>query len=227
VICRSLPLFAVVACVPAEEEDAIPTTGLEAHVTVAAFDDIQAGVVMTLHESAGLESDFYELALDEEITVTIPGFVISLIASKLDSQPVYTASVPIPATDADFIVSLNRDPPDKTADDSRVSLPLAFDLTAPGAFSRGSDDMEVTWSVFDQADPLTLEINGPCIDTYQAEVSDIGAVVIPAGSVTGTGESCPAELTLTRQRFGTVDHAFGSGSVVAFQQRGLALTANP
>ena len=222
---RTLPLVFALACGPAEEPASIDTSRLIFDATISSQEEASADAIVTLREEGSLESAFYELEIGEEVTVTFPGIVISLFSGQFEKQPVYTASIPEPPVDVEFVFALNRVPPNKTAHDSRVSLPLGFEVTAPTAFSR-SADFEVSWSIFDQFEPLVLEVNGPCIDTFQEEIPDIGVFTVEAGSVTGDGD-CPTSMSLTRARRGVLDNQFADGSVLAVQQRSLSLTSNP
>jgi hypothetical protein len=225
-VIRDGPLLLLLACGPPEEEPIVVTSSLIAEITVAALDEITADVVVTLQRKGGLDNQFYELDVDEEITVTIPGIVISLYSGQFDDQPVYTASVPNPPIDTDFVIALNRQPPRKTASQSRMSLPMGFELSGPASFSRGADDVDLTWTHPDQPDVLTLRVTGPCIDTLKVEVSDVGSYTIAAGTIAGDG-NCPVEATLTRLRIGEVDPDLAGGNAVAFQQRAVAMSSTP
>ncbi len=222
---RILPLLALFACSPADEEAIVATSSLVADVTLTALDDLTAEVVMTLQQEG--KGQFYELELDEEITITLPSILVTLISRTLDDQPAYIATVPDPPANVDLIVAFNRTPPRKTAPLSLVALPLGFDLSAPASFSRSSDDIEVAWTAANQVEPLTIALIGTCFDSFEADIEDTGSYVIPAGTVSGDTESCPAKLTLRRWSEGSVDERLAGGSLIALQERSSTLTADP
>lgn len=222
----ALPLLVAVACKPAEELPRLPTERLLADIQISALTDTSAEVVVRLQDQDALPGELYELDLGEELTVTLPGIVITLVSSRLNAQPVYSATIPEPPVDATYYVAFNRVPPDQTAADSQLSLPNGLSLIAPDAFSRSGEDLELSWSPTGAEDALELELNGSCLETVRQQIPDTGSYILPAGSVTGTGD-CPANLTLTRLRPGTVDEAFAGGESVAFQQRSVAMFSDP
>ena len=214
------------ACVPIPEDDRLATSDLTADIQLAALDDATADIVVKLQDRLALAGDLYELELGEEVTVTVPGIVITLVSSRLNTQPVYTATIPEPPVDTTYYVAFNRVPPAQTASGSTVNLPPGLSLTAPDIASR-QQALEVTWTGFGGEDPIELEANGACFETYREEIPDVGLFTIPAGSLQGTGESCPASLTLTRIRAGVVDDNFAGGDGFAFQQRLHAFLSDP
>jgi hypothetical protein len=223
---RLLFLPVAAACVASPDDPNQATSDLLADIQLAALDDTQAEIVVKLQDRLALRGELYELEIGEEVTVTIPGIVISLVSSRLDTQPVYTATIPDPPVDTTYYVAFNRVPPDQTASGSTVSLPPSLSVTAPDAASR-QEAIDITWSVSGGDDPIELLVDGPCFDTYRDEIPDEGLFTLPPGSLTGSDESCPASLTLTRLRTGLVDDNFAGGDGLAYQQRTHALLLDP
>ena len=220
-------LWLLVACGAPDEEIRLPTSHLLADIQVSALTDDSAEVVVKLQDQDALQGELYELALGEEVTVTLPGIVISLISARQNAQPVYTATVPEPPTNTTYVVAFNRVPPDKTASASTLSLPQGMTLEAPSAFSRATEALDVTWDNSGREDRLEIELNGACFETFREEIPDSGSYSLPAGTLAGTGDSCPANLTLTRLREGFVDTDFAGGQGVAYQQRNVPMTSDP
>ena len=80
--------------------------------------------------------------------------------------------------------------------------------------------MTVTWSPSGKSDPMTVTVDGTCIDTAVATVSgDPGTATFATGmihkKVGSTGESvpdmCQATLHVERTRGGTLDPGYGKG----------------
>jgi hypothetical protein len=128
---------------------------------------------------------------------------------------------------------------DVSAPMSTCTMPEKFTITAPassGTFSRGNDDIVVTYSGSGTQDPMTWSAGGDCVrGMVGGSVSnDSGAFTISKGALVPTNPSpqapttCVAHVTLTRQRIGQLDSHYGSGGhITAEQVRTVTFNSTP
>lgn len=147
----------------------------------------------------------------------------------------YRADFDVDDGGAEFIVEFSRDV-DAGAPDSRVYLPLSFDiLTTPSeSYSRVDDDIIIDWDPADTGEDVDLEFTGNCIDTEIRSVDgDPGTFVLPAGSLQKrAGEMvddvCDLDVTIVKSTPGDLDPNYGHGGVISGEQvRSLTLATEP
>lgn len=140
------------------------------------------------------------------------------------------------ADDTEFRIQFLRGDDDKEdATESVVTIPKPFSMGIEGIDDEGDpvergQDVTVTWSNTDGG-TILWEISGSCIWDESGEVDDSGEFTIPAEDVRvqslDAGESCEVEVTLERNRKGSVDPNYDGGEFWARQRRGFMFTSTP
>jgi hypothetical protein len=106
---------------------------------------------------------------------------------------------------------------------SSAVLPAPFTLDPTPSTQSRAQDMTITFAPA-STDPMTLQIDGSCIETYMVSVPVLaGGVAIAAGSVhkvqgQNIPDTCAATITLSRTRAGALDPAFGNGGTIRGEQ---------
>ena len=154
--------------------------------------------------------------------------------NNLGSMVWYETQFMSAAADTEFSIAFER-AEDDNAPDSRVSLPAPFDLTVPAPdeeFFMSVDRISVAWNNTSD-DVMKLTVSGSCFFGISEELNtDEGVYVIEPTVLepidAGANETCVATVSLTREREGSVDAAFGEGGVFAGRQsRSVEILVRP
>jgi hypothetical protein len=144
----------------------------------------------------------------------------------------HTATFPVDDEDARFEIEFRREV-DAGAPSSSVTLPAPFTLgTVPPSVSRGAD-FGVSWTGT-SADLMRWSADGACIEVVSGSIGPaMGSVTMPVGTFRKRAgqnipDSCEVEVTVTREREGDVDRAFGEGgTATGVQTRSVTFTSMP
>ena len=158
----------------------------------------------------------------------------NLSQSSLGVLHSYDADFDVDAVGSEFVLRFDRESFD-SAPSSIATLPEEFSITAPAtesSFSRSADiDIEVTWEST-SSDPMTIQLTGDCIGLYVAtEPVDNGTHTISMAEIEEDQmddfSTCTAELVIERRKGGSLDSAFGGGTVFGAQKRTIQLKLEP
>lgn len=233
----TLALLGATACTEPIKGEDVATSEMVAYLDVTS-DGLTtvAGASFTL--GAGVPVTYVQLGVGDTLSATAVGAdgelskeMGELIAGDLVS---YLASFDVVEEDGMFTISLERDL-DGGALSSVATLPPPFEITGTEptqTWSRGSEDLTITWTGDAADDPMTLSADGDCIDDYELLLDeDIGAVTVAAGALPSTtgkeDQACEVTFRLKRQRSGEVDPAFAGGTFSSKQYRLVTVYAEP
>ena len=228
---RSLlvPLLALTAASCAEAPAFVETTALDATMRVWSYEDGSGAMSLRV---ATLDGTPTRLENTDEVNVAVAGWSIDVARPSDGPDPVYSAALPeAPPDDAINVAVLRQET--ESAPFNGAVFPAAFgELTLPDSWSRSADQLEVTWTEAGDADPITLRIDGSCIDPYEVEVdSQAAAFTVPPGAIASPSgvpnSGCPITLQLTRARPGEPDPAWNSGQIEALTRAERLLTVHP
>lgn len=216
------------ACTESVESEDIRTSGIYPEIEVRATGNGSTRVEVRLKVGGDDSNTFLKLTGDDELEVTADGQT-----KRLDRDGnSYRATFPVDAEGTEFIIAFNRGEEDDGAPASIVTLPAPFTLSvAESEASRADTDLEYTWEPEGPGN-IAWELDGDCIISDDDTTPDDGTNTIEAGSIdtfdSEKDESCTVDLTLTRQRNGSIDEAFTEGGrIVALQVRRDSFTSTP
>ena len=119
---------------------------------------------------------------------------------------------------------------------STVTMTEQLALTAPapgGSVSRANDDVAVSWTSDASEDGVTVSWSGLCVDDDHVDVAPPAKdVTIAKGKIkkkTGDNidDNCDITFSATRTRTGTLDPAFGGGTIRHSFTSSAKLTSTP
>jgi hypothetical protein len=231
-----LPL-ASAACTDLKSAD-LKTDGMSAYMTVQADGSGQTGVSAKLQVDNNA-TDYVTLSSGDTLVASVAGKSQTMSESNVLGIVSYGASF----TGEDgsgmaYTVALHRSPSDVSAPNSTCTLPAAFTIGTPAtgsAFSRASQDIVVNYGQASSGDAVSYSLSGGCITGSNATVSgDPGTFTLSRGSIVQLPNqppayaSCQVTLTITRNRAGTIDPAYGSGGQInCIQTRSVTFTSTP
>ena len=228
----AISLLSSMACASVESTD-VRTSGIYASFEAKGANDGTTKVHAEL--TVGENSNTYlDLAGEDALTATQGDESKSMSRNNLGSIVWYESSFSTNAEGTTFNISFERGE-DENAPNSEVSLPAPFDLTVPAEgdeFSMSADKITVAWNNISD-DPMTLLVSGNCFyGITENIVTDQGVFVIDAARLEPIdpteNEICTATLTLTRERDGTIDEAYGEGGKFKGRQvRTVTITVAP
>jgi hypothetical protein len=229
-----LPLmFATATACTTTESDNILTRGMYASMSATA--DGTGSTVVSASLYLGPPSDlvFIDLVAGDQLIAHhgSQGKVMSELI--LLNIVTHSATFPVDQADARFDVEFRRDV-DPGAPSSTATLPAPFTLgTVPASVSRGAA-FGVNWTGTASADPMRWSADGSCIEVAGGPIAgDPGSVTMPAGTFrkragTNVADSCEVKVTITRERDGDLDRAFGEGGTIkGIQTRSVTFTSTP
>lgn len=226
-------LALLAGCESIESTDVL-TSAIYADLS-ATSDGTSTHALAVLRTGGATSNTFVNLEGDDVLTVTAEGETQELLESYVGDIYAYDADFDLSAQDTEFVFSLDRSV-DAGAPDSRCSLPAPFEPTAPAAgevYSRGQQDLTVSWTPSGEADEMRIVVKGDCLWQHVVAVDgDPGTAVIPAGTLDSLNEddpqSCDATVTVQRLRFGTLDAAFAQGGTIyGVQAREVTIRSDP
>lgn len=214
------------------------TPGIYVIAAVASHGANQTKVTVDLSTGAKISADPVDLSSGDELIATSDTTSFTLTrAAKGRYEAVFPFNYSAPYT-----IALKRqayiDAPSTLA-----TLPVPFTINTPAAnqvFLSGSA-ISLNWSPANFADAFSVKYNTTCTDTTGRHVNTVGiashvdsgslaiqsATLLPTQVGLDTTKSCLCNLTLTRERNGSVDPNYMGGSMVAKQIRSLSIVLNP
>ncbi|MBL8953276.1 MAG: hypothetical protein JNK82_21030 [Myxococcaceae bacterium] len=230
-------LLSLAAACRTESISEVETRDITANITATGSGTGSTNVAATFRKGNSLT--FLQLTSDDDVKVTQGGTTTELTEFSLLGVVSYSASVPVDAEGTQFTVALTRKK-DSGAPSSVATLPGAFTIDAlTGSFSRAAAGPTIRWSSAVGADPMTLSIEGPCIDNFSANLASgatdytvaANALKKKMASTTDGGTAVPDSCTVTaqiaRERAGTRDPGYGGGTVLGIQRRSVDFTTAP
>jgi hypothetical protein len=232
-------LYIVVAllgsgCSKSDSAD-ILTSGMYASIAARADGTGQTQVSTELFIGNPLDLNFIQLTANDQLFVRHGTSDLVPMKEELLNIVSYTASFPTDAEGEQFEVVFQRTV-DAGAPSSIVTLPAPFTLTAPTTGSRAAA-LTVTWAPSGKPDPITVTVDGSCLQSANIPVTgDPGTVTIAAGTLQKkvpaqnetVPDSCQATIHVQRSLKGTVDPHFGKGGDAAgTQNRTSMFTTSP
>ncbi|HWU88721.1 MAG TPA: hypothetical protein VN253_15750 [Kofleriaceae bacterium] len=219
------------ACKTTQSED-ILTRGMYAAVSASADGTGSTTVSATLYLGPPSDLIFVDLAGGDQLIAHHGN------ESKPMSEQIILNIVSHYATFAadgegeGFEVELRREV-DEGAPSTRVTLPAPFTLgTIPPTVSRGAA-FGVTWTG-SSTDRMRWSADGACIESASGAIDGgAGSVTMPAGTFrkvpgNNVADSCQVKVTITRERDGELDRAYGKGGTAAgVQTRSVTFTSMP
>ena len=211
------------------DDDVLRTEQLAAEMYMVATDANQTEAFVTLWD---LQDQRVALPGGDHITVTVTNWVVELDVSIRSVEPVYTAVIPTTAGGEVYTVTAKRELA-KNAPYSQVVMPIALELSvAAETVARGSEDLVISWAPSGEPQPLTLTIEGGCIDDLERAVhNDPGETTVEAGTLISApgmaSEDCPVEVTLHRFDIGVLDKTWRDGLIQARQSRSVWIETTP
>lgn len=212
--------------------DKLKTSGITAHLQVTAKADGHSDATATLNVGNSLV-EFVELSSGDTLTASSGGDVKTLTKTKLLGIVTYGATFTgHTAGGTQYGFDLQR-ASDTSAPSSTCTLPPGFEVTAPsGTHSRVTDDLTI--GVAGAQTQLWWSAEGSCIRAASANGAvTAGSLVIPHGSLQanvsdgGVGTSCSVTVKLSDSQTGTLDSAYGGGSISCVQEREVVITSAP
>jgi hypothetical protein len=233
---------ATLGCTSVDSAD-ITTHGIQPVMRVSSSPDgPNSHVSVTLNVGGSIDT-FVNLDSDESIVATTDaegGAPVTLSESGLLGLTSYSGDVV--GKDAGTVVTLNltRTNGNENAPASTVTLTDPLALTAPasgGTVSRDGDDVTVTWTSEASEEAVQVAWSGDCVDAGSVNVDPPGlTTTIAKGTIKKreaadadhpVADDCPLTLSATRTKTGTVDPAFGGGSIAHSFSASVQLTSNP
>ena len=234
--------IACVACNSLESGD-LRTNGMEPDIVVRSNNtDANSKLNVNIHVGDSINS-FVDLDAPDVMTASVNGGeATELSESNLLGVTGYSMDVNTKEPDTEVIVILTRGEQDDGAPSSTVAFTQQLALTSPGAgasFSRATDDIEVTFTSEESTDGVRITVTGECIDSISLDVqAGDTAVTIEAGTILKKvdqnteddleiPDSCDIAVSAVRTRTGTLDPAYGGGSIRHEFSASAQATSNP
>ena len=228
-----MALTLTAACTPPKSGDEVATSDMVAYLDVTS-DGTTSTVTASFTYGSGVPVTYVQLGLEDTLTATVADLskeMGELVAGDLVS---YVVSFDDTAADTMFTVDLERGA-DTSAPASVATLPPPFDISGSEpdqTWSRGGEDITLSWAGDTAGDRMTLTADGDCIDDYEQSIDeDTGSVVVTAGSLPSTtgkeAEACEVTFWLKRDRSGELDPAYAGGTFSAKQYRTITVYAEP
>jgi hypothetical protein len=228
--------LASAACTDLKSAD-LKTDGMSAYMSVTADGSGQSQVSAKLQVDNNA-TDYVTLSSGDTLVASVAGHSQTMSESNVLGIVSYAASFSgQDGSGAAYTVALRR-ASDVSAPNSTCTLPAAFTIGAPATgstFSRATQDIVVNYGQGSSGDAVSYSLSGSCITGSNATVSgDPGTFTLSRGSILGvqgqasTQTSCQVTLTITRNRAGTIDPAYGSGGQInCVQTRSVSFTSTP
>jgi hypothetical protein len=224
------------ACTTVDSSD-IKTHGIKPAMTISSSAEAPgSNVTVSLHVGDS-PTTFVELQDGESITAT-PGTeaAVTLTKQSLLGVTDYVGALDTQVPGTSVTIDLTR-PTDTNAPASTVTLTEKLTLTSPAAgstASRANNDVTVAWT--DSApspDAVKVAWTGDCVQdgSLDVEVGKTSATIAKGTVLKKTGDNIPDNCDVTfsasRTHAGTVDPAFGGGSIAHVFSSSAKVTSNP
>ncbi len=216
----------LVACTNIDSDD-IDTDAINPTINVRSTEGADGSSVSVVLHVGSSPTTFVELQGDDTLSASAGEQTVTLEGAELIGLVTYSGDLDTKTPGDVVTVAFTRSEEGKeSAPDSNVALTEALALTAPagGATSSRAADLEIAWSSEDSDDQVRVGWSGGCVvDGSRDVTADATTLTLEGGSIAkreqGENEeepvpdSCDVNLTVSRSRSGTIDPAFGGGSI--------------
>jgi hypothetical protein len=231
----------VVGCTTSDSTD-IRTSGMRPSMSITSSSTSPGSNVSVILFVGDSITTRIELEGEDKLSVTAGEEVKELGETKILELVSYSAAIATQEPGDEVVIAFSRGEDDEDAPDSRVALTEKVSLTSPaagGAFSRENDNIVVTWAnSAPSEDTVKVETSGECIQGTELSVpANETSVTLAAGSITKrepreneeqpVPDECELSITVKRSRSGTVDPAFGGGSLTHTYRASTSVTTRP
>jgi hypothetical protein len=243
VLAFSALLAAVAGCTVVESGD-VETGAMRASIQAnPARDGTRTNIAASL--SLGVAT-FVDLDGEDRFVASAGELNTELSESNVAGVVTYAGSLATATPGTEITVSLLRSADKTPAPSSTVRLPVPVAIATPAAsasFSRANDDLVVTITSAASTDPVRLSWSGPCVEDGEVEVPagqdevTIAANTIlerPAAASNGeedaappAPQTCALQLKVSRSIEGTLDPAYGGGSISSTSSDSRDVTSAP
>jgi hypothetical protein len=226
----SLAFPVVVGCAQTPSDDLL-THGITADITAQADGDGSTTVGATFYVGNPDDLNFVQIDGSDQLFGIFSGTKQAMAPTQLGNIVSYTTVFADDSEGDQFTVDLQRGV-DVSAPSSVATLPTPFTLAEPPTMASRAADLTLTWTSADSPDAIAWTASGSCIDDASGTVSDgASSLTIAANTFIQAGSAAPTSCTITialdRQEPGTLDPAYGGGSVVGVWAQSVELTSNP
>jgi hypothetical protein len=233
-LCTLMLLTAGASACTVTESDDILTSGMHASISATADGTGDTRISASLFLGPPSNLNFVNLVGGDEL-IAHQGTQSKVMSEQIILNIVsHTATFPVDDEGTLFEVELRREV-DDGAPSSTVALPAPFTLgNVPPSVSRNAA-FGVNWTgPAGQGDRMKWTAEGPCIELASGTVAgDPGSVTMPVGTFRkqagqNVPDMCEVKVTVTRERDGRVDPAYGKGGTsTGIQTRAVIFTSTP
>ena len=198
----------------------VNTSGIHAEIMgLVEKDSTKIEVVMRVGGENSLT--YVELDAGDSLEASDGSNTQELAHSSFGATHKYTATFDLIEPGSEFLVSFKREL-EESAENSLVVLSGAMTITQPseGDVASRSEPFTIEWTTEDdESDQLEIRVESSCLlGSFEAVIDvQVGSYTINPTDwdidEEDLTESCPTDVILTRLKAGTLDPAFGSGSV--------------
>ena len=212
----------------------VNTSGIHADIT-GLVEDGKTKIEVVMRVGGENSLTYVELEGGDTLEASDGTNTQELSHSSFGASHKYTTNFDLIDPGSEFLVSFKRELED-SAPNSLITLSNLFTTTSPvsnDVVSRSSP-FTISWTVEDDTeDEITITIESSCImgsfeDTVNTQVGSY--TINPSDWDVSEGEeseSCSADVILTRLKAGSLDPAFGSGSVYGGFKNTVAIRLDP
>lgn len=235
---RSFILFiaflALAGCAKTDSEN-VKSKGISAGISVVADGRGDTDVWTTLEVGNGLFATQLTLSSSDHLLAYANGITKVM---KYDGFPLlvaYQATFPFDDEDTEFRVEFNREQ-DVSAPNSTVTLPAPFSITSAKGVTYAKDAIvSVNWEPAYTPDRMLVDYNVNCTgsdggkhpasytvgadDNGQRDISVAEILANASPGFSDSSKGCSMEITVMRQRTGTIDPHYGEGGQISAEQR--------
>jgi hypothetical protein len=226
----SLALPIVVGCAQTPSNDLF-THGITAEITAQAAGDGTTTVGATFYVGNPIDLNFVQIDGSDQLSASFNGTKQTMAQTELGNIVSYSTTFDDDSEGDQFTVDLQRSE-DVSAPDSIATLPTPFTLAQPPTMASRAADLTLTWTSADSPDPIAWTATGSCINQASGTVDDgNSSLTIAANTFIQAGSAAPTSCTITmaldRQDAGTLDPAYGGGTIYGVWAQSVELTSNP
>ena len=222
----ALVVPALVACTNIDSDD-LDTDAMQPTIHLRSTDGADGSSISVVLHVGDSPTTFVELQGDDTLTATANEQTVTLEGSELLGVVQYDGELDTKTAGDVVTVAFTRTEEGKeSAPDSNVELTEGLALTAPagGATSSRAADLQLAWDSAASDDQVRVSWSGGCVvDGSRDVTAGASALTLESGSIAkreqGENEeepvpdNCDVTLTVSRSRDGTIDPAFGGGSI--------------
>jgi hypothetical protein len=231
---RLFPLFIFATACSDIKSSALNTSGIHADIS-AMVEDNQTKVEVILRAGAENSTTYVELETGDSLEATDGTDTNILGHSSFGVFHSYNATFSTTDPDTEFTISLLRES-ETEAPLSIAELTEDFTLTTPadGAVHSRQEPLIISWEAENpDNETLYLEASGTCVFSITKELSlSDGSYTINSSDFDSINEeeaqeSCQFDIKLERRKTGSLDPAFGSGSIFGGVRKTQTIRLDP